>query len=61
MANNCGDAADTLQRLRDAHAAATASHNDVVAAQAAALIPPFAINRFGQDAIGREWLIGWLH
>ena len=56
MANNCGDIAETMQRLRDSHVAATASHNDEVAAQASALIPPFAMNRFDQVTVAREWL-----
>jgi tetratricopeptide (TPR) repeat protein len=53
---NCGDAADMLERFKEAHAAATASRNDDVAAQAAALIPPFAINRLGQTTVAQEWL-----
>jgi tetratricopeptide (TPR) repeat protein len=45
-----------LQRLKDAHAAASAGHNDDIAAQAAALIPSFAVNRFNQVVVAREWL-----
>ena len=52
----CGDMADTLQRFREAHAAASASRNDEVAAQASALIPLFAVNRLGQVLVAREWL-----
>ena len=43
-----------LQRFKEAHSAASASHNDDVAAQAAALIPPFAINRLGQAGSPRS-------
>ena len=56
LGSSCGDIAETLQRFRDAHAAATASRNDEVAAQASALIPSFAINRLGQVLVAREWL-----
>jgi tRNA A-37 threonylcarbamoyl transferase component Bud32/tetratricopeptide (TPR) repeat protein len=56
LGSNCGDIAETLQRLRDAHTAATESRNDEVAAQAAALIPSFAMNRFGQELVAREWM-----
>ena len=54
---NCGDVAEMLQRFKEAHAAASASHNDDVAAQASALIPPFAINRLGQT-VGRAGVAG---
>ena len=57
IGNNCGDAAEALQRFKDAHAAASASRNDEIAAKTAALIPPFAINRLAQVAVAREWLI----
>jgi tetratricopeptide (TPR) repeat protein/predicted Ser/Thr protein kinase len=53
---NCGDVTEMLQRFRDAHAVASTSHNDEVAAQASALIPSFAINRLNQVVIAREWL-----
>jgi tRNA A-37 threonylcarbamoyl transferase component Bud32/tetratricopeptide (TPR) repeat protein len=56
LGNSCGDIAETLQRLREAHAAATVSRNDEVAAQASALIPSFAMNRLGQAIVAREWL-----
>jgi tetratricopeptide (TPR) repeat protein len=56
LGNNCGYISETLQRLREAHAAATVSRNDEVAAQASALIPSFAMNRFGQAIVAREWL-----
>jgi tRNA A-37 threonylcarbamoyl transferase component Bud32/tetratricopeptide (TPR) repeat protein len=56
LGNNCGYIAETLERLREAHAAATVSRNDEVAAQASALIPSFAMNRFGQAIVAREWL-----
>ena len=56
LGSSCGDIAETLQRLRDAHSAATASRNDEVAAQASALIPSFAMNRLGQVGVAREWL-----
>jgi tetratricopeptide (TPR) repeat protein len=46
-----------MQRLKEAHAVASASRSDEVAAQAAALIPSFAINRFGQTLVAREWLV----
>jgi serine/threonine protein kinase/tetratricopeptide (TPR) repeat protein len=54
---DCGDVAETLQRFKDAYAAANASHNDEVAAQASALVPPFALNRLGQELVAREWLV----
>jgi tetratricopeptide (TPR) repeat protein len=56
LGSSCGDIAETLQRLREAHAAATVSRNDEVAAQASALIPSFAMNRLGQAVVAREWL-----
>jgi tRNA A-37 threonylcarbamoyl transferase component Bud32 len=56
LGSSCGNIAETLQRLKDAHAAATVSRNDEVAAQASALIPSFAINRLGQPIVAREWL-----
>jgi serine/threonine protein kinase len=57
MGFDCGDVAETLERFREAHAAASASRSDEVAALSAALIPPFAINRFGQMSVAREWLV----
>jgi len=56
LGNHCGDDAQMLHRFKEAHAAASGSHNDDVAAQAAALIPLFAINRLNQDVVAREWL-----
>ena len=56
LGSSCGDIAETLQRLRDAHTAATESRNDEVAAQASALIPSFAMNRLGQVLVAREWM-----
>jgi tRNA A-37 threonylcarbamoyl transferase component Bud32/tetratricopeptide (TPR) repeat protein len=56
LGSSCGDIAETLQRLREAHTAATGSHNDAVAAQASSLIPSFAMNRLGQVLVAREWL-----
>jgi tetratricopeptide (TPR) repeat protein len=53
---HCGDVTEMLERFREAHAAATASHSDEVAAQASALIPSFAMNRLGQAIVAREWL-----
>jgi tRNA A-37 threonylcarbamoyl transferase component Bud32/tetratricopeptide (TPR) repeat protein len=53
---NCGDVAQMIERFREAHEVASASHNDDIAAQASALIPPFAMNRLGQDVVAREWL-----
>jgi len=55
--NNCGEVAEAVQRFKEAHVVASASRSDEVAAQAAALIPPFAINRLGEVAVGREWLL----
>ncbi len=57
LGNNCGDDAQTLQRFRDAHAAASAGHNDELAAQASSVIPSFAMNRFNQVTVAREWLV----
>jgi serine/threonine protein kinase/tetratricopeptide (TPR) repeat protein len=54
---DCGDVAETLHRFKEAYAAANASHNDEVAAQASSLIPPFALNRLGQALVAREWLV----
>jgi tRNA A-37 threonylcarbamoyl transferase component Bud32/tetratricopeptide (TPR) repeat protein len=56
IGSSCGDVAETLERFRQAHAAATAGRNDELAAQASSLIPPFAMNRLGQGAVAREWL-----
>jgi len=55
LGNYCTDDSQMLQRFKDAHAAATASHNDDVAAQAAAIIPAFAINRRDQVTVASEW------
>jgi eukaryotic-like serine/threonine-protein kinase len=52
----CGDAAEMLQHLKDAHAAASASRYDQVAAEASALLPAMAINRSNQVVVAREWL-----
>jgi serine/threonine protein kinase/tetratricopeptide (TPR) repeat protein len=57
MGFDCGDVSETLERFREAHAAASASRSDEVAARAAALIPPFAMNRLGQIPVAREWLV----
>jgi tetratricopeptide (TPR) repeat protein/predicted Ser/Thr protein kinase len=54
---DCGDTAKMLLRLKEAHAAATASRSDDVAAQAAGLIPPLAVNRLDQVTVAREWLV----
>jgi tRNA A-37 threonylcarbamoyl transferase component Bud32/tetratricopeptide (TPR) repeat protein len=56
LGSSCGDITETLQRLKDAHAAAIVSRNDEVAAQASSLIPSFAMNRLGQAVVAREWL-----
>jgi eukaryotic-like serine/threonine-protein kinase len=57
MFTNCGGGGETLQRLKEAHVVASASHIDDVAAQAASLIPPIALNRFGQVLVAQEWLL----
>ena len=57
LGNNCGDHTETLQRLKEAHVAASASRYDEVAAQASALIPSFAINHLDQVLVAREWLM----
>jgi serine/threonine protein kinase/tetratricopeptide (TPR) repeat protein len=54
---DCGDVAETLERFREAHAAASASHSDEVAAIAAAVIAPYAMNRLGQMSVAREWMV----
>jgi tRNA A-37 threonylcarbamoyl transferase component Bud32 len=53
--NYCSDDALMLQRFKEAHTTGSASHNDDVAAQAAAIIPVFEINRLGDAAAAREW------
>jgi tetratricopeptide (TPR) repeat protein/predicted Ser/Thr protein kinase len=53
---NCGDVAQMIERFKEAHEVASASHNDDIAAQASSLIPPFAMNRLDQDVVAREWL-----
>jgi serine/threonine protein kinase/tetratricopeptide (TPR) repeat protein len=53
----CGDDTKMLERFKEAHAEASASHNDELAAQASALIPSFAVNRLGQDVVAGEWLV----
>jgi tetratricopeptide (TPR) repeat protein/predicted Ser/Thr protein kinase len=55
--NECGEPEQMLERLKEAHALASASHSDEVAAKAAALIPSYAINRLAQVQVAREWLI----
>jgi tetratricopeptide (TPR) repeat protein len=57
LGNHCGEDAQMVQRFKDAYAAASASHYDDVAAQAAALIPSYATNRLGQVAVAREWVL----
>jgi tRNA A-37 threonylcarbamoyl transferase component Bud32/tetratricopeptide (TPR) repeat protein len=57
IGSNCGDVPGMLQRFREAHAVASASHSDDIAAQASSLIPPFAINRLGQTVVAQEWLV----
>jgi eukaryotic-like serine/threonine-protein kinase len=54
---DCGDTAKMLSRLKEARAAASASRYDDLAAEAAALIPPLAVNRLNQVAVAREWLM----
>ncbi|HVU52270.1 MAG TPA: serine/threonine-protein kinase [Polyangia bacterium] len=56
LGNYCGDDASMLSRFKEAHAVASASRSDDVAAQSAALIPSFAINRRGQVVVAEEWL-----
>ena len=55
LGNYCSDSAQMVQRFKDAHAAASASHKDDVAALAAAVIPAFAINRVHQVLVASEW------
>jgi eukaryotic-like serine/threonine-protein kinase len=55
--SECGDDTAMLEMFKEAHARATASRNDELAAQAAALIPSFAINRRSQVVVAREWLV----
>jgi tRNA A-37 threonylcarbamoyl transferase component Bud32 len=55
LGNYCGDDGEMLQRFKEAHAMAVASRNDDVAAQAAAIIPAFAINRMHETVVAREW------
>jgi serine/threonine protein kinase/tetratricopeptide (TPR) repeat protein len=57
VGNECGDFAQMLARLKEAHLLASASHSDEVAAKAAALIPSFAINRLAEVQVAREWLL----
>ena len=57
LGNNCGDDAEMLQRFKEAHAAATASHNDEVAA---AGVGPDPVVRDQpartRSLVAREWL-----
>jgi tetratricopeptide (TPR) repeat protein len=55
LGNYCSDVTLMLQRFKEAHAAASASHDDDFAAQAAAIIPMFAINRAHQVEVATEW------
>jgi tetratricopeptide (TPR) repeat protein len=55
LGNYCSDDAAMLQRFKEAHATASASHHDDVAAQAAAIIPAFEINRMGDASVAKEW------
>jgi tetratricopeptide (TPR) repeat protein len=55
--NNCGEVAEAVQRFKEAHVVASASRSDEVAAQAAALIPSFAINRLAEVPVAQEWLL----
>jgi tRNA A-37 threonylcarbamoyl transferase component Bud32/tetratricopeptide (TPR) repeat protein len=53
----CGDDTQMLERFREAHTTASAVRDDEVAAQSAALIPPFALNRRGELEVAREWVV----
>jgi tetratricopeptide (TPR) repeat protein len=55
--NNCGEVADAVQHFKEAHAVASASRSDEVAAEAATLVPPWAINRLAQLPVAQEWLL----
>jgi serine/threonine protein kinase/tetratricopeptide (TPR) repeat protein len=55
LANNCADASESLEVLRDAFLNATAARADEASAEAAALIPPVAA-RLGDVKIAREWV-----
>ena len=55
LGNYCTDGTQMLQRFKEAHAAASASRDDDVAAQAAAIIPAFAINRAHEVQVASEW------
>jgi serine/threonine protein kinase/tetratricopeptide (TPR) repeat protein len=52
----CGDIAVALERLKEAHLAASASRDDEVAASTSAVISYYAINRLGQVPEARDWL-----
>jgi tetratricopeptide (TPR) repeat protein len=56
LGDYCGDPGVAVGRLKEAFEEATAAHADFVAAQAAASIPPLAVNRLGQTAMARDWI-----
>jgi tRNA A-37 threonylcarbamoyl transferase component Bud32/tetratricopeptide (TPR) repeat protein len=55
LGNYCSDGAIMLQRYKEAYATANASRKDDIAAQAAAIIPTFAVNRLRQLVVAQEW------
>jgi tetratricopeptide (TPR) repeat protein len=55
LGNYCSDSVQMLQRFKEAFSTAIASHYDDIAAQAAAVIPAFAINRLHQTPVASDW------
>ncbi len=51
----CGDPRISIARLKEAFVEGSASHDDLAAASAAALIPTLAINRLGETNMARDW------
>jgi eukaryotic-like serine/threonine-protein kinase len=56
LGDSCGQPGVMIDRLKEAHLAASASHHDEVAAEASALIAAYAVNRLGQVSVAREWV-----
>jgi tRNA A-37 threonylcarbamoyl transferase component Bud32/tetratricopeptide (TPR) repeat protein len=56
LGNDCGEPALAVDRMKEAYVVASAGRDDQAAAEAAAMLPVFAVNRLGDVALARDWL-----
>jgi tetratricopeptide (TPR) repeat protein len=56
LGNDCGEPAQAVDRMKEAYVVASAGRDDQAAAEAAAMLPVFAVNRLGDVALARDWL-----